>query len=70
MNESIVSDFSDDAERVQELTLRPKNLHEFVGQKRVASQVNLLLTAARSRNTPADHILLSVHLDLVKQHWQ
>ncbi|MEJ0014895.1 MAG: Holliday junction branch migration DNA helicase RuvB [Actinomycetota bacterium] len=59
MSESIVSDFSDDAERVQELTLRPKNLNEFVGQKRVASQVNLLLTAARSRNTPADHILLA-----------
>ena len=59
MSNSIVGEFSDDAERVQESTLRPKNLTEFVGQKRVASQVNLLLTAARSRNTPADHILLS-----------
>ena len=59
MSESIISEFSDDAERVQELTLRPKNLNEFIGQKRVASQINLLLTAARSRNSPADHILLS-----------
>jgi len=59
MNDSVTSDFSDDAERVQELALRPKNLGEFVGQQRVAAQVNLLLTAARSRQSPADHILLS-----------
>lgn len=59
MSDSLVSDYSDDAERVQELALRPKNLGEFVGQQRVAAQINLLLTAARSRKTPADHILLS-----------
>ena len=59
MTESITSDFSDDSERNLELALRPKNLDEFVGQKRVAAQINLLLTAARSRNTPADHILLA-----------
>jgi len=59
MSDSITSDFSDDSERVQELALRPKNLGEFVGQQRVAAQINLLLTAARSRNTPADHILLA-----------
>lgn len=59
MNEALMSDFSDDSERVQELALRPKNLGEFVGQQRVANQINLLLTAARSRRTPADHILLS-----------
>ncbi len=59
MNESITSDFSDENERVQELALRPKSLGEFVGQKRVAGQIDLLLTAARSRKTPADHILLA-----------
>ncbi len=59
MNEALSSDYSDDSERVQELALRPKNLREFVGQERVATQVDLLLTAARSRQTPADHILLS-----------
>jgi Holliday junction DNA helicase RuvB len=59
MSDSITSDFSDDSERVQELALRPKNLDEFVGQQRVAAQINLLLTAARSRNSPADHILLA-----------
>ena len=59
MSDLVTSEFSDDSERVQELALRPKNLGEFVGQQRVAAQINLLLTAARSRNTPADHILLA-----------
>lgn len=59
MIDPLTSDFADDSERVQELALRPKNLSEFVGQRRVATQVDLLLTAARSRKTPADHILLS-----------
>lgn len=59
MIESVVGEFADDSERVQELALRPKTLGEFVGQQRVASQIDLLLTAARSRQAPADHILLS-----------
>lgn len=59
MSESITGDYSDNNERVQELALRPKNLGEFVGQQRVAAQINLLLSAARSRQSPADHILLA-----------
>jgi Holliday junction DNA helicase RuvB len=50
---------SDDFERTQELALRPKTLQEFVGQKRVANQLDLLLSAARNRKSPADHVLLS-----------
>jgi len=59
MSESIMSGSSDETERVQELALRPKELLEFVGQHRVVSQIDVLLSAARSRNAPADHILLS-----------
>jgi Holliday junction DNA helicase RuvB len=59
MNDSIVSEFAESSEGGEELALRPKNLGEFVGQQRVASQIDLLLTAARSRQSPADHILLS-----------
>lgn len=55
----LVDSNSDDFERVQELALRPKTLQEFVGQKRVANQLDLLLSAARNRNSPADHVLLS-----------
>jgi Holliday junction DNA helicase RuvB len=39
--------------------LRPKTLNDFIGQKRVRDQIDVLLTAARHRNSPADHILLS-----------
>ena len=55
----VVDSNSDELERTQELALRPKTLQEFVGQKRVANQLDLLLSAARNRNSPADHVLLS-----------
>jgi Holliday junction DNA helicase RuvB len=46
-------------ESALEQALRPKTLKDFIGQKRVRDQIDVLLTAARDRNTPADHILLS-----------
>ena len=46
-------------ESALEQALRPKTLKDFIGQKRVRDQIDVLLTAARHRNTPADHILLS-----------
>jgi len=42
-----------------ENALRPRSLKEFIGQERVRSQIDVLLTAARHRKSPADHILLS-----------
>ncbi len=56
---SIARASSDDEERNQELALRPHDLQEFVGQARVANQIDLLLRAARSRGSSADHVLLS-----------
>ncbi len=46
-------------ESALEHTLRPTTLKEFIGQHRVREQIDVLLTAARGRKTPADHILLS-----------
>ena len=46
-------------ESALEHALRPHNLKEFIGQHRVREQIDVLLTAARHRNSPADHILLS-----------
>ena len=46
-------------ESALEHALRPKSLSDFVGQHRVREQIDVLLTAARHRNSPADHILLS-----------
>ena len=58
-----MSDLTDpnpnDQEKTQEIALRPKNLTEFVGQERVHKQLSLLLTAAKSRGLPADHVLLA-----------
>lgn len=58
-----MSDLTDpnpnDQEKTQEIALRPKNLTEFVGQERVHKQLSLLLTAAKSRGVPADHVLLA-----------
>ena len=59
MSDSIVTSGAFDDELLQELALRPKTLLEFVGQERVAQQLDLLLAAARSRKKPADHVLLS-----------
>lgn len=46
-------------ETALEHALRPSTLKEFIGQHRVREQIDVLLTAARARKTPADHILLS-----------
>jgi Holliday junction DNA helicase RuvB len=53
----------DPSEQPDELSaepaLRPKTLDEFIGQHRVRQQIDVLLSAARKRNSAADHILLS-----------
>ena len=56
---ALLSSAAAEAERLQELALRPKSLADFGGQVRVSDQIQLLLDAAKSRKHPADHILLS-----------
>jgi len=46
-------------ESAAEGALRPKDLQEFIGQERVRQQIDVLLSAAKHRETSADHILLS-----------
>jgi Holliday junction DNA helicase RuvB len=61
------SDFDDDLmapiadvdDRAVEGALRPTVLDDFVGQERVRAQLGLVLEAARRRERPADHVLLS-----------
>ncbi|CAN5262428.1 Holliday junction branch migration DNA helicase RuvB [soil metagenome] len=48
-----------DAELAFEGALRPKSLAEFVGQKKVRAQLQLLLDAAHIQNRTPDHILLA-----------
>lgn len=58
-DERIVTPQIKGEESALEHALRPHSLAEFVGQHRVREQIDVLLTAARYRNSPADHILLS-----------
>jgi Holliday junction DNA helicase RuvB len=48
-----------DAELAFEGALRPRSLAEFVGQKKVRGQLQLLLQAAAMQNRTPDHILLA-----------
>lgn len=57
--ERIVSPHADAAESSVEGALRPRTLHEFIGQQRVRDQINLLVQASRQRGASPDHILLS-----------
>ncbi len=42
-----------------EASLRPRTLAEFVGQVRVREQLELVLSGAKLRGTPPDHVLLA-----------
>ena len=59
MSDRIVSAEISETERIADAALRPTSLNEFVGQKRVKDQLQLVLSAAKQRNSSADHILLS-----------
>ena len=43
----------------QEDTLRPKNFSEFVGQKNIVKNVEIMVESSKLRNVAADHMLLS-----------
>ena len=42
-----------------EASIRPRSLDEFVGQVRVREQLELVLSGAKLRGTPPDHVLLA-----------
>jgi Holliday junction DNA helicase RuvB len=45
-------------EEIYELTLRPKRLEEFVGQKTIVENLKVFIEAAKKRKEPIEHILL------------
>jgi Holliday junction DNA helicase RuvB len=55
----LVSADNEPDEKQLESALRPANLDEFVGQKRVRQQLSLVLEASKLRGRSADHVLLS-----------
>ena len=49
----------DDFEEQQiEVSLRPKNFAEYIGQERLKKNLDLAITAAKKRGEPIDHVLL------------
>lgn len=55
----IVAPDAGELERAAEAALRPKKLSEFVGQRVVRGQLQLVLDAARMRSACPDHVLLA-----------
>ncbi len=54
----LAADLLEDLDAGVELTLRPRTLDEYVGQREVKANLAILLQAARGRGEAADHILL------------
>jgi Holliday junction DNA helicase RuvB len=48
-----------DEEQASDVALRPRRLDEFIGQRALKEQLNILLEAARQRGEALDHVLLS-----------
>lgn len=46
-------------ETVVNISLRPKSLSEFIGQKDIAENLSIAITAAKKRKEPLEHILFS-----------
>ena len=46
------------ADAEEEISLRPRNFEEYVGQKRLKNNLQLAIAAAKKRREPLDHILL------------
>ncbi len=59
MNDRLVDPGTEPGEAALDSALRPQALSEFVGQPRVRDQLDLMLTAAKRRRRPPDHVLLS-----------
>src|SRR3990167_6402420 len=41
-----------------DLTLRPKNLAEFIGQQKIKENLKIFMSAAQGRKEPIEHVLL------------
>ncbi|HEY1085700.1 MAG TPA: Holliday junction branch migration DNA helicase RuvB [Candidatus Saccharimonadales bacterium] len=48
----------DSDEQIVEITLRPQNFNEYIGQERLKKNLKLAISAAKKRTEPIDHVLL------------
>ncbi|MEQ1935198.1 MAG: AAA family ATPase, partial [Fimbriimonadaceae bacterium] len=45
-------------EDIDEKSLRPRSLREFIGQEKLKSNLSVFLEAAKQRSEPLDHLML------------
>jgi Holliday junction DNA helicase RuvB len=55
----LISSQESEEDKVVNLSLRPTNIDEFVGQKDVVANLKVAIAAAKARQEPLEHILLS-----------
>ena len=54
----LIPNLQDETEEISEVSLRPKNLNEYIGQTKVKENMKIYIEAAKKRGEPLDHILL------------
>ncbi len=57
-NERIISTTELPSEDIQDNSIRPKSLQDYVGQPSVCEQMEIFIPAARNRNEALDHVLI------------
>jgi len=59
MDENIlIPNIQNDEEEINEFSLRPKTLNEYIGQTKVKENMKVYIEAAKKRGEPLDHVLL------------
>jgi len=59
MDENIlIPNIQNEEEEINEFSLRPKTLNEYIGQTKVKENMKVYIEAAKKRNEPLDHVLL------------
>ena len=56
--ESIVTNYEIEDDKVIDNSIRPESIEEYIGQKDVKENIKVFIEAAKIRNEPLDHVLL------------
>lgn len=57
-NERVITTQALEADKGQDIKLRPSTIDEFLGQVKVKEKISIFIEAARRRSQPLDHVLL------------
>ena len=57
-DESVVTNYHLEDDRLMDNTIRPESIDEYIGQEDVKENIRVFVEAAKMRNEPLDHVLL------------